>query len=96
MICDTFLPPLIQAIFGRYISEGSSCSIECSMDVIDIISFNLKPAYEDLFDLAEEHAVELLLVQWNVLCTQETNTFQQVQCIEAMATYYLYQSYCSF
>ena len=68
----------LQAIFGRYISEGGSDSIKCSDEIRELVSFHLKPAYEDLFDLAEELTVEVLLEQWVTLCSQETSTFQQV------------------
>jgi len=46
-----------------------------------MIFLHLKPAYEDLFDMAEEQAVEVLLEQWNALCSQEARAFQEVKTI---------------
>ncbi len=42
------------------------------------VSANLWPAYEDLFDSAEEHALGLLLLQWVEMVTSEEQTFQKV------------------
>ncbi len=39
---------------------------------------NLWPAYEDLFDSAEEHALGLLLLQWVDMVTSEDQLFQKV------------------
>lgn len=42
------------------------------------MSTSLWPAYEDLFDEAEEHALDMLLTQWNDLCNSEDLAFQKV------------------
>lgn len=52
--------------------------IGCSNDIIDIVSANLWPAYEDLFDKAEEHVLIMLLSQWNELCWKDTSRFHKV------------------
>ena len=39
---------------------------------------NLWPSYEDLFDQAEEHALDMLLTQWKDLCDSEDSAFQKV------------------
>ena len=45
---------------------------------------NLWPAYEDLFDIAEEHCLSMLLVQWVELCAVEDQIFQSVSDEEYM------------
>lgn len=42
------------------------------------ISANLWPAYEDLFDEAEEHALNMLNGKWLELCDNEDMEFQKV------------------
>ncbi len=39
---------------------------------------NLWPAYEDLFDGPEEHALGLLLLKWVDMVTSEDQIFQKV------------------
>lgn len=39
---------------------------------------NLWPAYEDLFDSAEEHTLGLLLLKWVEMVTSEDQLFQKV------------------
>ena len=73
----------MQTLFGRYICECCTNAIQCSPEVAGAISTNLWPAYEDLFDEAEEHALDILLGQWNDLCNSEDVTFQKVR-IEAL------------
>lgn len=65
-------------MFGRHVCEGSTESIECSGDIINLVSDNLWPAYEDLFDQAEEHALDKLLTQWIELSYSEDETFKKV------------------
>ncbi len=45
------------------------------------MSTNLWPSYEDLFDQAEEHALDMLLTQWKDLCNSEDLAFQKVSII---------------
>lgn len=65
-------------MFGYYISECCSSSIGCPPEVVRDISANLWPAYEDLFDEAEEHALHLLYLRWKDLSSSEEDEFQKV------------------
>ena len=65
-------------LYSCYIMEDSSEDICCPLSVVDTITSHLWPAYEDLFDKAEEHALQLLLEKWQELCSSEDSTFQKV------------------
>ena len=52
--------------------------IGCPDYIIAMISGNLWPAYEDLFDEAEEHVLIMLLSQWNDLCWRDSSRFHKV------------------
>lgn len=67
-----------QALYSSYISDGCDKYIDCPVQLCGIISSNLWPAYEDLFDAVEEHALALLLIPWLELCSSEDRTFQEV------------------
>ena len=65
--------------------------IGCPDDIIAMISGNLWPAYEDLFDEAEEHVLTMLLSQWNDLCWRDSSRFHKVTYI-----YTPYMSVCVY
>lgn len=44
--------------------KGAPCSIDCPVTISTKIMKNLWPAFEELFDDAEEHALNLLSVPW--------------------------------
>ena len=67
-----------QTLHGRFIAESSDESIECPKQIVETVSSNLWPAYEDLFDSAEEHALGILLLQWVEMVTSEDKLFQKV------------------
>ena len=67
-----------QALYGRFISESCDKSIDCPKQISSIVSSNLWPAYEDLFDAVEEYTLAMLLVPWLELCSSEDRTFQEV------------------
>lgn len=69
-------------LFGRYISPGGLENIDCSDRVIARVTNNLWPAYDDLFDLAEEHALSTLLSQWNDLCTKDSSKFRELEAFD--------------
>ncbi len=77
-------------MYGRYIFEGNLDWISCTSNVAMAILERLWPAFEDLFDEAEDHALSVLLVQWRELCELEYQSFENVimQCDQ------LYLSVC--
>jgi len=58
--------------------ESGDEGIGCPLHVVGVITSHLWPAYEDLFDEAEEHALQMLLGQWVGLCNNEDFLFQKV------------------
>ena len=71
-------PLRLQTLYGRFLAEGSEESIECPQLIVGAVSANLWPAYEDLFDSAEEHALGMLLLKWVEMVTSEDRLFQKV------------------
>ena len=65
-------------LYSCYIVEGSPSFISCPIDVSTTISHELWPAFEDLFDLAEEYVLGELLIQWLELCELEKQRFDKV------------------
>ena len=74
----TTSPTSTQALHSRYIMESGDEGIGCPLHVVGVITSHLWPAYEDLFDEAEEHALQMLLGQWVGLCNNEDFIFQKV------------------
>ena len=68
----------LQALYGRYATESSGESIQCPPVIFGQITTHLWPAYEDLFDAAEEHVLGLLLEQWLELRSNDERIFQKV------------------
>ena len=58
---------------------GGVSSVGCSTDVATGVNERLWPPYEDLFDVAEEHCLTMLLEQWAVLCSMDMETFERVR-----------------
>lgn len=52
--------------------------ISCPSLVAEAVFSRLWPPYEDLFDGAEEHALSVLLRQWEALCEMEGQIFESV------------------
>ena len=68
----------LQTLYGLYVADGCDRSIDCPVQVSSTVSSNLCPAYDDLFDGVEEHALAMLLLPWLELCHTEDSTFQEV------------------
>ena len=58
--------------------KDSPCSIHCPTHTVELISGKLWPAFEDLFDEAEEHVLSYLLIQWKELCILDEQAFENV------------------
>ena len=53
-------------------------SIGCDTDIRQNTYTMLDPAYEDLFDLAEEHTLKCLLTPWIEMSTDDSDMFRKV------------------
>ena len=69
-------PPHSQTLYSLYRVEGGSENIGCTPEVVGQIASSLRPAYEDLFDDAEQHALLVLLEQWVELSSSDDQRFQ--------------------
>ena len=67
-----------QIIYGRYVYNSGEKAISCLSQTADSILKRIWPAFEDLFDEAEEHALSVLLVQWEKLCEMESQILENV------------------
>ena len=68
----------MKAIFSKYIISGSPNDIKCDDDLQQDIYKQLDPPYEELFDLAEEHALKILAEPWKAIGTEESVDYQEV------------------
>ena len=68
-----------QILYGLYIVDGCDESVGCPPEVVGQIACSLWPAYEDLFDVVEEHTLSVLLEQWEELAASDELRFQKVR-----------------
>ena len=88
----------LQTLYGLYVADGCDRNIDCPVHVSSTVSSNLCPAYDDLFDGVEEHALAMLLLPWLELCHTEDSAFQEV-CMCALSSlsnknYYFAREMC--
>ncbi|XP_033738546.1 regulator of G-protein signaling 22-like isoform X2 [Pecten maximus] len=69
-------------LYSQYIVVGSSRNIGCSSVIFREIYRCLEPAFEDLFDEAEELALSVLLVPWVQMINSDMKTYGKVELIE--------------
>ena len=53
-------------------------SIGCDADITQSVHGMLDPAYEDLFDLAEEYTLKCLLTPWIEMSNDDSDMFRKV------------------
>lgn len=68
----------MQALYGHFIALSGDQSIDCPQEIIGSILSNLWPAYEDLFDSAEEYVLKILLSQWMSMVVSEAKILDMV------------------
>ena len=68
----------MQVIYGCYIVVGGLSYISCPSSISKAISNDLWPAFEDLFDTAEEYVLGQLMGRWEKLCEIEQHRFEKV------------------
>nr|XP_055067666.1 regulator of G-protein signaling 22 isoform X1 [Misgurnus anguillicaudatus] len=67
-----------QLLYSSYLCSGAQMSIELSEENRKGVLARLSPAFEDLFDQAEEHALTILLEPWTLFSAQLTESLKQV------------------
>ncbi|XP_060077454.1 regulator of G-protein signaling 22-like [Ylistrum balloti] len=71
-----------KTIYSHYIVVGSPRNIGCTAAIFKEIYRCLEPAFEDLFDEAEELALSVLLVPWVQMINSDMKTYGKVELIE--------------
>ncbi|OWF36346.1 Regulator of G-protein signaling 22 [Mizuhopecten yessoensis] len=71
-----------KTIYSHYIVVGSQRNIGCSPAIFREVYRCLEPAFEDLFDEAEEMALSVLLVPWVQMISSDMKTYSKVELIE--------------
>lgn len=56
-----------QLLYASFLSSGAQISVCLSEERRRAVLLRLSPAFEDLFDPAEEHALNVLLEPWTLL-----------------------------
>ncbi|XP_041843534.1 regulator of G-protein signaling 22 isoform X2 [Melanotaenia boesemani] len=70
-----------QLLFSTYIISSARRGIDVDEEVRRDVYDRLLPAFEELFDEVEEHALNILLEPWTLLVNRDKESFQQV-CVE--------------
>ena len=63
--------PHLQELHSAYIVTGARCDIHCSPAVRKEIMKNIWPTFEELFDSAEEHVLQVLMEPWRELAEMD-------------------------
>ncbi|XP_028837764.1 regulator of G-protein signaling 22 isoform X3 [Denticeps clupeoides] len=67
-----------QVLYSSYLSSTAQRSIGVVEGCRTYVLSHLSPAFEDLFDWPEEHALTLLLEPWTLLTNQDRGAFERV------------------
>ncbi|KAL8596666.1 hypothetical protein ACOMHN_032608 [Nucella lapillus] len=71
-----------QSIYSKYIVSGAPRSIGCGVEVRGAVYQCLAPPQEELFDVAEEEALNTLYTAWMAGLTSDMLTYNKVELIE--------------
>ena len=64
--------------------EGAPRCIGCTGTIRRDVESRLAPPFEDLFDQAEEHVLEVLYDAWTHMLTQDVTAFDKVCILEML------------
>ncbi|NXC49564.1 RGS22 protein, partial [Penelope pileata] len=71
-----------QFLYATYIAPSASMDIGLHQKKKNIIYQKMDPAFEDLFDSAEEHILLLLLEPWTKMVEADQHTYGKVELVE--------------
>lgn len=77
-------------------------SIACDAGIRHSVYTMLDPAYEDLFDLAEEHTLKSLLTPWIEMSSDDSDMFRKVlrqthtECLLVLTPLYNYKIHITY
>lgn len=75
---NCFLSSLPQLLYSTYIFSSARRSINVDVGIQRKVYDQLQPAFEELFDDVEEHALTILLEPWTLLISRDKMSLQQV------------------
>lgn len=67
-----------QLLYSTYLLSSARSSIGIEERMSRELHGRMTPAFEELFDEVEEHALKVLLEPWTLLLNQDTESFQKV------------------
>ncbi|XP_019144582.1 regulator of G-protein signaling 22 [Corvus cornix cornix] len=71
-----------QFLYATYIAPSASMDIELHQNKKNMIYQKTDPAFEDLFDPAEEHILTILLEPWMKMVEADIYTYRKVELVE--------------
>ncbi|CAJ0921061.1 unnamed protein product [Ranitomeya imitator] len=71
-----------QLIFGTYLAPSASMDIGVERNIRKEIYQKSDPPFEDLFDLAEEYVLTILLTAWTQMTELDRQSFGKVELVE--------------
>lgn len=69
---------LLQLLHSRFIVIGSEEDIGCDNATRVAINRELNPPFEDLFDMAEDYALQTLYQVWSDMIIADNSNFEKV------------------
>uniref|UniRef100_A0A8C0UK27 Regulator of G protein signaling 22 n=1 Tax=Cyanistes caeruleus TaxID=156563 RepID=A0A8C0UK27_CYACU len=71
-----------QFLYANYIAPSASMDIGLNQNKKNMIYDKIHPAFEDLFDIAEEHILAILLEPWMKMVEADEYTYRKVELVE--------------
>ncbi|XP_064248958.1 regulator of G-protein signaling 22 isoform X3 [Passer domesticus] len=71
-----------QFLYATYIAPSASMDTGLHQNKKNMIYHKIDPAFEDLFDLAEEHILTVLLEPWMKMVEEDKYTYRKVELVE--------------
>lgn len=75
---DIFILLSSQLLYSTYLLSSARRTIGVDEEISREVYHQMMPAFEELFDEVEEHALNILLEPWTLLVNQDKESFQKV------------------
>lgn len=75
---DIFILLSSQLLYSTYLLSSARRTISVDEELSWEVHDQMMPAFEELFDEVEEHALNILLEPWTLLVNQDRESFQKV------------------
>lgn len=83
---DIFILLSSQLLYSTYLLSSARRTIGVDEEISREVYHRMMPAFEELFDEVEEHALNILLEPWTLLVNQDTESFQKVPPVPQSST----------